>query len=79
MPIQPPETSFTGQLLTILINVADNWGILGGIYSMRYSEWEEIFRLGRAELWPYLGEGTRLRERRCGDRGSFCVIINPKS
>ncbi len=46
---------------------------------MEYSEWEEIFRLGWAKLWPYLGEATRLRERRFGRRVSVCVIINPKS
>jgi biotin synthase len=46
---------------------------------MNYSDWQEIFRLGWDELWPYLGEATRLRERRCGNRVSFCVIINAKS
>jgi biotin synthase len=46
---------------------------------MNYSDWQEIFRLGWGELWPYLGEATRLRERHFGRRVSFCVIINAKS
>jgi len=46
---------------------------------MNYSDWQEIFGLGWPELWPYLGEATRLREARFGRRVSFCVIINAKS
>jgi biotin synthase len=46
---------------------------------MNYSDWQEIFRLDWAGLWPYLGEANRLRERRGGNRVSFCVIINAKS
>jgi biotin synthase len=46
---------------------------------MRYSDWEEIFRLKWSELWPRLGEASRLRERHFGRRVSFCVIINAKS
>ena len=46
---------------------------------MNYSDWQEIFRLGWAGLWPYLGEASRIRERRGGNRVSFCVILNAKS
>ncbi len=46
---------------------------------MNYSDWQEIFRLDWAGLWPRLGEASRLRERRFGNRVSFCVIINAKS
>jgi biotin synthase len=46
---------------------------------MKYTDWEEIFRLGWVELWPYLGEASRLRERHFGKAVSFCVIINAKS
>jgi biotin synthase len=46
---------------------------------MNYSDWQELFRLEAAELWPRLGEASRLRERHFGRRVSFCVIINAKS
>ena len=46
---------------------------------MNYSDWEEIFHLEWPELWPRLGEASRLRERYFGRRVSFCVIINAKS
>jgi biotin synthase len=46
---------------------------------MNYADWEEMFRLEGAELWPRLGEASRLRERRFGRRVSFCVIINAKA
>src|SRR5512141_2707638 len=46
---------------------------------MRYSDWEELFSLSAAALWPRLGEASRLRERHFGRRVSFCVIINAKS
>jgi hypothetical protein len=46
---------------------------------MNCSDWQEIFRLGWAELSSYLGEVSKVRERHFGRRGSFCVIINPKS
>jgi biotin synthase len=46
---------------------------------MNYADWEELFKLSAAELWPWLGEASRRRERRFGRRVSFCVIINAKS
>ena len=46
---------------------------------MQYADWQEIFRLDWAGLWPYLGEASRIRERRGGNRVSFCVILNAKS
>ena len=46
---------------------------------MNYSDWEELFALSAAALWPRLGEASALRERRFGRRVSFCVIINAKS
>ena len=46
---------------------------------MNYSDWEELFSLSAAALWPRLGEASALRERRFGRRVSFCVIINAKS
>jgi biotin synthase len=46
---------------------------------MNYSDWQEIFQLEWAGLWPYLGESSRIRERRGGNRVSFCVILNAKS
>jgi len=46
---------------------------------MLYQEWETIFRLSWADLWPWLGEASRLREAHFGRRVSFCVIINAKS
>jgi biotin synthase len=49
------------------------------LLGMNYSDWEELFSLSAAELWPRLGEASRLRERRFGRRVSFCVIINAKS
>jgi biotin synthase len=46
---------------------------------MNHSDWDGLFRLETAELWPRLGEASRLRERSFGRRVSFCVIINAKS
>lgn len=46
---------------------------------MKYSDWQEIFALDWPELWPWLGEAARLRERHFGRRVSFCVILNAKS
>jgi biotin synthase len=46
---------------------------------MNYSDWEELFGLPAAGLWPRLGEASRLREQHFGRRVSFCVIINAKS
>jgi biotin synthase len=46
---------------------------------MNYSDWEELFSLSAAELWPRLGEASAVRERHFGRRVSFCVIINAKS
>jgi biotin synthase len=46
---------------------------------MNYSQWQEIFQLDWAGLWPYLAEASRLREAHFGRRVSFCVIINAKS
>jgi biotin synthase len=46
---------------------------------LRYADWQEIFRLEGPELWPWLGEAGRVRERHFGRRVSFCVIINAKS
>jgi biotin synthase len=45
---------------------------------MQYSDWESLFQAGWAELWPWLGEATRLRERHFGKAVSLCVIINAK-
>ena len=49
------------------------------LFEMNYSDWEELFSLSAAALWPRLGEASRLRERHFGARVSFCVIINAKS
>jgi biotin synthase len=46
---------------------------------MNYSDWEELFGLAAPELWPWLGEASRVRERHFGRRVSFCVIVNAKS
>jgi biotin synthase len=46
---------------------------------MQYADWQEIFRLDWAGLWPYLAEASRLREAHFGRRVSFCVIVNAKS
>jgi biotin synthase len=46
---------------------------------MNYSDWQELFRLDTAALWPWLGKASLLRERQFGSRVSFCVIINAKS
>ncbi|MDI6852384.1 MAG: biotin synthase BioB [Deltaproteobacteria bacterium] len=46
---------------------------------MHYSDWEEIFGLSWAELWPWLGKASRAREAYFGRRVSLCVIINAKS
>jgi len=49
------------------------------LFLMNYSDWEDLFALSAAELWPRLGEASALRERHFGRRVSFCVIINAKS
>jgi biotin synthase len=49
------------------------------LYRMNYSDWQELFSLEPPELWVRLGEASRLREQRFGNRVSFCVIINAKS
>jgi biotin synthase len=49
------------------------------IFRMNHSDWEELFGLSATELWPWLGQASRLRERQFGRRVSFCVIINAKS
>ncbi len=46
---------------------------------MQYQDWEAIFRLNWAQLWPRLGEAGALRERQFGRQVSLCVIINAKS
>jgi biotin synthase len=46
---------------------------------MNYSDWQELFSLSAAGLWPRLGEASRLRERHFGRQVSFCVIINAKA
>jgi biotin synthase len=46
---------------------------------MNYTEWQELARLEGAELWTGLGQASRIRAQRCGQRVSFCVIINAKS
>jgi biotin synthase len=46
---------------------------------INFSDWQEIFRLDWPELWPRLGEASRLREARFGKQISLCVIINAKS
>jgi biotin synthase len=46
---------------------------------MNYADWEKIFGLDWAGLWPYLGEASKVRERRFGRGVSFCVIVNAKS
>jgi biotin synthase len=46
---------------------------------LSYSDWEKIFRLDWAGLWPLLGEASEVRERRFGRQVSFCVIVNAKS
>ena len=46
---------------------------------MNYSDWQELFSLSAAALWPRLGEASAVRERHFGPRASFCVIINAKS
>lgn len=49
------------------------------LLKMNYSEWQELSRLEGAELWAGLGQASRIRAQRCGNRVSFCVIINAKS
>jgi biotin synthase len=49
------------------------------IKNMEYRDWQDIFRLGWPELWPWLGEASRVREQHFGRRVSLCVIINAKS
>lgn len=49
------------------------------LFGMNYADWQALFGLEAAELWPRLGEASRLRERQFGRRVSFCVIINAKS
>jgi biotin synthase len=46
---------------------------------MNYADWQELFSLPAAALWPRLGEASAARERHFGSRVSFCVIINAKS
>ena len=46
---------------------------------MQYADWEQIFQLNWAQLWPRLGEAGALREQHFRDRVSLCVIINAKS
>jgi biotin synthase len=46
---------------------------------MNYSDWQELFNLPAAALWPRLGEASAVRERQFGRQVSFCVIINAKS
>lgn len=46
---------------------------------MHLSEWQEIFRLNLTDLWPLLTRASRLREGRCGETITLCVIINAKS
>lgn len=46
---------------------------------MNYSDWQEIFELDWPELWPVLGEASRVREQHFGKKVSFCVILNAKS
>jgi biotin synthase len=46
---------------------------------MNYSDWGNLFRLEGPELWAWMAEASRVRERRCGRQVSFCVIINAKS
>jgi biotin synthase len=46
---------------------------------MNYSDWQELFSLTAAGLWPRLGEASLLRDRHFGSRVSFCVISNAKS
>jgi len=47
--------------------------------SLTFSEWQEIFRLSWPELWPRLGEASRLREARFGRKIKLCVILNARS
>jgi biotin synthase len=49
------------------------------LFWMNYADWEGLFGLSAAALWPRLGEASRLREAQFGRRVSFCVIINAKS
>ncbi len=49
------------------------------VASMKFADWQEIFRLDWTGLWPYLAEASRVREERFGKRVSFCVIVNAKS
>jgi biotin synthase len=49
------------------------------LFGMNYSDWQALFGLSAAALWPRLGEASRLREGQFGRRVSFCVIINAKS
>ena len=49
------------------------------LFRMNYSDWEELFSLSAAALWPRLGEASAVRERHFGRQVSFCVIINAKS
>ena len=46
---------------------------------MLFQEWQEIFRLNFTGMWPLLARASRLREARCGQQISLCVIINAKS
>jgi biotin synthase len=46
---------------------------------MNYADWQELFSLPAAALWPRLGEASAVRERHFGRRVSFCVISNAKA
>jgi biotin synthase len=46
---------------------------------MEYKDWQDIFRLDRADFWPRLQEASQVREAHFGGRVSLCVIINAKS
>ncbi len=46
---------------------------------MRQEDWKDIFHLTWSNLWPVLGEATRLRETYFDRRVSFCVIVSAKS
>jgi biotin synthase len=58
------------------LTIGSPWAIF---FKMNYSDWQELFALPAAALWPRLGEASAVRERHFGRRVSFCVIINAKS
>jgi len=47
--------------------------------SLKQTDFAEIFRRSWAEMWPWVAEAHRLRERHFGRQVSFCVITNAKS